>query len=240
MNSDASNTLVKLPDLQLQVFSFFELAAVIAVALAVYYIFRKLLIVCGNLGFLERSSTAYKVVNILSFVLPSLVFLYGFSQVSKNSFFISLLFFVLVSFVGAFALIDPARCLMATMMIHLKGNLREGDFIVVGDAQGKIVQVGPLSLVIVSRGGNKVFLPTYKVLRMPYEVHDRGGGSTISLELSGHFEKQKIERLAHLCPYKRSNSDVIVTKKNDLNRLKMELHSRDLKPLVEKYFDTYL
>ncbi|MEM7646992.1 MAG: mechanosensitive ion channel domain-containing protein [Pseudomonadota bacterium] len=229
-----------LPELSLQVISFLQIGIYVLLALIVYYFSRRLVQVMSNTGALEKRTFYFQFLNVATFVLPGLIFLYGLTSVSQDSLFVSLVFFVIVSIVFGFALVDPARSLFASILINLRGDVRVGDFISINGIEGEIVMIGAFNLRILSKSGARIFVPTHQVLRNPYEIHAKKGGPSIVLSLpADKISKKNLERLAHLCPFKRKGSDIRISTVDTSHKLSIEIVNREARPWVYRYFENH-
>ncbi len=238
----ASSALpIDLPELSMQVVSFLQIGLFIALATLAYYVTRKFLQTMGNTGALEKSTLTYQVLNIATFVLPGLIFLYGLTNVSQDSLFVSLLFFVIFSIVLGYSLIDPMKSILAALMITVRGDLRVGDYITMGDVEGEIAAIGAFNILVLTKNGSRTFIPTNKILNQAYEIHAKKGGPSIMINVpSDKISKRNLERLAHLCAFKRKGSDIRISTMDGQHRLSIEIVNREARPWVQKYFDRHL
>lgn len=240
-NSAVNPLSLDLPQLSLRASSFIQIGFFIALAAMTYYLSRRVLKTMGNTGALEKRTLFYRMMNILTFILPGLIFLYGLTSVSRGSLFVSLLFFVILSIVFGFTLIDPAKSILASMIITLRGDLRVGDYITVGNIEGEISSIGALNILIISKKGSRTFIPTHRVLNQAYEVHAKKGGPSITITVpADKISKRNLERLAHLCTFKRKGSDLRVSTMDGQHKLSLEISNREARPWVQKYFDKHL
>ncbi len=232
---------INLPELSLQVISFLQIGFFIAMAILAYYLSRKILVAMGNSGALEKKTLSYQFFNISTFILPGLIFLYGLTSVSQDSLFVSLLFFVIFSIVLGFSLIEPSKSIFAALLITLRGDLRVGDYITMGELEGEIGAIGAFNILIYSKNGSRTYIPTNKVLNQAYEVHAKKGGPSIVINVPAEkISKRNLERLAHLCSFKRKGSDIRISTLEGQHRLSIEIVNREARPWVQKYFDKHL
>lgn len=231
----------ELPELSLQVVSFLQLATFLVLAVLLYFAGRKFISIINNTGLLESTSHLYRSLNIGSIALPVFIFLYGFTIVSKESLFVSLLFFVIISFVIGFSLADPIRSLFSSMVINFKGELNVGDYIHFGDFEGKILAIGIFNVIVETRGGNRSYIPTNQFMKQSFEIRAKRGGPSILVSYpSKEINRDEFELLASLCPYKRENSEVRVLHIDQMYQLQLEVIDQDCRREVITYFNSYL
>ncbi len=232
---------IDLPELSLQVVSFIQIGFFIAMAVLTYYVTRRVLQTMGNTGALEKRALVYQTLNIATFFLPGLIFLYGLTSVSQDSLFVSLLFFVIFSIVIGFSLVEPAKSILAAMLITIRGDLRVGDYITIDKLEGEISAIGAFNILVLTKNGSRTFLPTHRVLNQPFEIHAKKGGPSIMINLpSEKITKRNLERLAHLCAFKRKGSDIRISTMDGQHRLSIEIVNREARPWVQRYFDKHL
>ena len=225
------------PELSIQVVSFFQIGFFVLFAILAYYLTRRMILILSNSGILEKRSITYHIFNISTFVLPGIIFLLGLTKVSQNSLFVSLLFFVIFSIIFGFSLIQPARNILASLFITLRGELRNGDYISLGQVEGEVLAVGAFNVQIQSKSGSKTFIPNYHILQSPFEIHAKKGGPSIMINIpSDKISKKNLERLAHLCPFKRRGSDIRISTIDGNHKLTIEIVNRQCRPWVNKYF----
>lgn len=242
--TDSTNSVVSLPidlpELSLQVVSFLQIAFYLAVATIVYYLTRRLVQIMSNTGALEKRTLYYQIINVSTFILPAFIFLYGLTNVSRDSLFVSLLFFVIFSIVFGFSLVDPAKSLLATLLIAVRGDLKVGDYITFDKNEGEIVAIGAFNIILQSKNGGRSYIPTSQILQNSYEIHAKKGGPSVVLTISAEkLSKKSLERLAHLCPFKRKGSDIRISTLDGNHKLSIEIISRESRPWVSKYFDRH-
>ena len=238
--SSVSQLPIQLPELSLQVISFIEIGFYIIIALLLYYFTRRLLMMFGNTGALEKRTLFFQLLNISTFILPGFVFLYGLTSVSEDSLFVSLLFFVIFSIIFGFSLVDPARNLLASLIITVRGDLKVGDYISINKTEGEIYAIGALNVLLINKNGARTFVPTHHILQQAYEVHAKKGGPSIMITIpSDNITKKNLERLAHLCPFKRKGSDVRISTLDGSHKLSLEIVNRESRSWVVKYFDRH-
>ncbi|MCJ8278140.1 MAG: mechanosensitive ion channel family protein [Bdellovibrionales bacterium] len=229
-----------LPELSLQVVSFMQIASFIMVATLVYLALRKGLSLVKNTGVIEKKTLFFKTVNALTFVIPTFIFLYGLTTVSQDSLFLSLLFFVVFSIVIGFSLVEPVKALLASGLIHLRGDVQVGDYIHIGIVEGEVQTIGAINIVIQTRSGSRSFIPTHQILQQSYEIHAKKGGPSISINIpADKIKKKDVEKLAHLCPYKKKNSDIRLSTQDGIHKLHIEVINRECRPWVNKYFEQH-
>ncbi len=225
------------PELSLQVASFFQIGFFIVFSGASYFLLRRFFIIMGNSGALEKRTLFYQVLNITTFIVPGVIFLYGLTTVSQNSLFVSLLFFVIFSVIFGFSLIEPARNILSSLFIAMRGELRVGDYMSIGSLEGEVLAIGPFNTQIQSKTGSKTFIPNYHILQSPFEVHSKKGGPSILISIpTDSISRKDLEKLAHLCPFKRRGSDVRITTIDGQHKLTIEIINRECRPWVNKYF----
>lgn len=230
-----------LPDLSLQVISFLEIGIYILMAASIYYMARKSLFTIRQTGVLERRTLTYQLLNISTFLIPGFIFLYGLTQVSKDSLFVSLLFFVIFSIVFGFSLVDPVKSILAAILITIRGDLKLGDYISLGETEGEVHSIGAFNILVITKNGSRTFIPTQKILNHPYEIHAKKGGPSILINVpSTKISKRNLEKLAHLCAFKRRGSDVRISTTEGFHKLSIEIVNREARPWVQKYFDKHI
>lgn len=231
---------VNFPELSLQVISFLQIGFYILLAILIYYLSRRMLMIFGNTGALEKRTLSFQILNISTFILPGFVFLYGLTSVSQDSLFVSLLFFVIFSIIFGFSLVDPSRNLLASLIITVRGDLKVGDYISINKIEGEIYAIGALNVLLINKSGARTFVPTYQILQQPYEVHAKKGGPSIMVNVpADNISKRNLERLAHLCPFKRKGTDVRISTLDGSHKLSLEIVNRESRPWVIKYFDKH-
>ena len=236
----ANSLPIDLPELSLQVASFLQIGLFALLAALVYYVARRLLFGISNTGALGKKTIFYRVINVATFIVPGLIFLYGLTQVSQDSLFVSLLFFVVFSIIFGFALVDPAKSILASLLITIRGDLKVGDYITIGKIEGEIFSIGAFNILILSKTGSKTYIPTNQILQSPYEVHAKKGGPSIVVNVpSEKINKQNLERLAHLCAFKRKGSDIRISTQDGVHKLSIEIINRECRPWVHRYFEQH-
>lgn len=239
-NSVATPLGFDLPELSLQVVSFMQLASFALVAALVYFVLRKLLKTVKNSGAVERRTLFFKGIQASTFIIPVFIFLYGLTNVSQDSLFVSLLLFVVFSIVIGFSLIDPVRSIFASGLIQLRGDLQVGDYIHIGILEGEIQSIGALNIVIHTRSGSRSFIPTHQVLQQSYEIFAKKGGPSITISIpSDKIKKRDVEKLAHLCPYKKRNSEIRLSTQDNVHKLHIEVINRECRSWVNQYFEQH-
>lgn len=240
-NSAVSGLPIDLPELSLQVLSFFELGVFVLLATLTYYFTRKLLQAMGNAGAVEKQTLFFRILNLSTFILPVFIFLYGLTSVSKDSLFVSLLFFVIFSIVLGFSLVEPAKSVLAALLVTIRGDIRAGDYITMDKIEGEISSIGAFNILILSKNGSRTFIPTHKFLNQAYEVHAKKGGPSISIGVpSDKISKKDLARLAHLCAFKRKGSDIRISTNDNEHRLSLEIVNRQARNWVQNYFDRHI
>ena len=238
--SSVNSFPMDLPELSLQVISFLQIGFFILLATFAYFIVRRLMMIMGNTGALEKRTLVYQVVNISTFLVPGFIFLYGLTTVSQDSLFVSLLFFVIFSIIIGFALVEPSKNLLASLLITLRGELRVGDYISFDKIEGEINHIGAFNVLLTSKSGSRTFIPTQKLLQNPYEVHAKKAGPSIMINVAAEkMSKRNLERLAHLCPFKRKGSDIRISTLDGQHKLSIEIVNRECRPWVTRYFETF-
>lgn len=238
--SSANSFSMDLPELSLQVVSFLQIAFYIMLSIFVYFLIRRLILLMGSTGALEKRTLFYQVINISTFVLPGFVFLYGLTTVSQDSLFVSLLFFVIFSIIIGFALVEPSKNLLSSLIISIRGDLRVGDYISFSETEGEIYSIGAFNVLLLSKNGSRTFVPTQKLLQNPYEIHAKKGGPSIMINVSADkISKKNLERLAHLCPFKRKGSDIRISTLDGQHKLSIEIVNRESRSWVNQYFETF-
>ena len=236
----ASSFPIELPELSLQVVSFLQIGFYIALAIIVYYFTRRLMQLMSSTGALEKRTLYYQVINLSTFILPGLIFLYGLTNVSEDSLFVSLLFFVIFSIVFGFSLVEPTKALFASLLIAVRGDLKVGDYITFEGFEGEITAIGAFNLIVHSKTGARTVIPTQRIMQNTYEVHAKKGGPSIVLNVpSDKISKKNLERLAHLCPFKRKGSDIRISTLEGNHKLSIEIINRECRPWVNKYFERH-
>lgn len=231
---------MELPELSLQVVSFLSIGFYIALAILVYYFTRRLLQLMSNTGALEKRTLYYRIINASTFVLPGFIFLYGLTNVSQDSLFVSLLFFVIFSIVFGFSLVEPAKALFSSLLITIRGDLKVGDYITFEGVEGEITSIGAFNLIVHSKSGARTVIPTQRVMQNTYEVHAKKGGPSVILNISAEkINKQNLTRLAHLCPFKRKGSDIRISTLDGYHKLSIEIINRECRSWVNKYFERH-
>jgi small-conductance mechanosensitive channel len=231
---------MEFPELSIQVVSFFQIGFFVVLAILAYYLSRRFMQILSSSGVIEKRSLTYQVLNISTFVLPGIIFLIGLTRVSQNSLFVSLLFFVIFSIIFGFSLIQPARNILASLFITLRGELRVGDYISLAQVEGEVLSVGAFNVQIQSKSGSKTFIPNYHILQSPFEIHAKKGGPSIMINIpSDKISKKNLERLAHLCPFKRRGSDIRISTIDGNHKLTIEIVNRQCRPWVNKYFSKH-
>lgn len=229
-----------LPELSLQVVSFMQIASYGLLALLLYLVLRKVLRTVKNYGVIENTTVFFKVANVLTFAFPGLILVYGITDVSQNSLFLSLLLFVVFSIILGFSLIEPARSAFASSLIHLRGDLQVGDYIHIGITEGEVQNIGVFNIVLLTPSGSRCFIPNHQVMQQSYEIFAKKGGPSISISIPANkLKRRDVEKLAHLCPYKKRNSDIRISTQDGTHKLHMEVIHRDCRSSVTKYFEEH-
>jgi small-conductance mechanosensitive channel len=238
---ESSSLPIPLPELSLQVISLLQIGFYLALSTLSYYLARRILLAMGNTGALEKRTLTFQFFNISTFILPALIFLFGLTSVSQDSLFVSLLFFVVFSIVVGFSLVAPSKSILAALLITIRGDLRVGDYITMGDLEGEIANIGAFNILILGKNGSRTFIPTHQLLNEAYEVHAKKGGPSIMVNIpSDKISKRNLERLAHLCAFKRKGSDIRISTMEGQHRLSIEIVNREARPWVQKYFEKHL
>lgn len=240
-NSGISSLLIDLPELSLQVVSFLQIGFFLLFATLTYYVSRRFLLAFSSSGAVEKRTFSFQFLNISTFVLPGFIFLYGLTQVSQDSLFVSLLFFVIFSIVFGFSLVEPTKSVLASLLITIRGDLKPGDYITMGEIEGEIINVGAFNIFVLSKNGSRTFIPTHQILQHPYEIHAKKGGPSITVNIpADKITKRNLERLAHLCAFKRKGSDIRISTDDGIHKLSIEIVNREARSWVNKYFDHHI
>ncbi len=239
-SSAANDFPMDLPELSLQVVSFLQIGFFVLLASFTYYVMRRFLLAMRSTGALEKKTVFYQIINVSTFLLPGFIFLYGLTNVSQDSLFVSLLFFVIFSIIAGFALVEPSKSILASILITIRGDLKVGDYISFDSIEGEIHAIGAFNILLLSKNGSRTFIPTHQILQRPYEVHAKKGGPSIMISVSADkISKRNLERLAHLCSFKRKGSDIRISTLDGQHKLSIEIVNRESRPWVQKYFERH-
>jgi len=239
--SELTQMTQSLPQISIQAVSFLQVAFYFGLAGFIYYFSRKSLRILTQSGVLKKSSPLSYSLSVLIFLAPLFIVVFGMTTVSKQSLFISLLFFIVFSAVLTFTLVEPARALFASLLLYLRADFRPGDHVTFESGkEGEVVSVGPLHIILNSKSGSRIVIPAHVAIKESYEIHVKRGGPAIVLSVSANkVSRKNLEKLAHLCPYKRKDSDVRISTINAEHKLSIEIVNRDCRPWVYKYFETH-
>ncbi len=239
-NSVVNSLPIDLPELSLQVVSFLQIGVFLFLAVATYYLARRFLLAFSSTGVLEKRTLYFQFLNISTFVLPGFIFFYGLTFVSQDSLFVSLLFFVIFSIVLGFSLAEPAKSILASIIITIRGDLKVGDYISIGDIEGEIYNIGAFNILVQSKSGSRTYIPTHQVLNRPYEIHAKKGGPSIMINVpADKISKKNLERLAYLCAFKRKGSDIRISTMDGVHKLSIEIINQESRPWVQRYFEKH-
>jgi small-conductance mechanosensitive channel len=233
---------LSLPEVSIQAISFLHIAFYFLLASIIYYLSKKSLTLFAQSGALRKGGPLFYLLNTAIFLAPILVIFYGMTTVSKQSLFVGLLFFIVFSTVLALTLIEPAKALFASLLLYMRADFSAGDHVSFSSGkEGEVVSVGPLHIILNSKTGSRIVIPAHLALKDSYEVHVKRGGPAIVVSLSAeHISRPHLEKLAHLCPYKRKDSDVRISTINGEHKLSIEINHRDCRPWVYRYFENHL
>ncbi|MCB0378049.1 MAG: mechanosensitive ion channel family protein [Bdellovibrionales bacterium] len=239
-SQDINPFALNLPELSLKVASFLEIGTFILIASLVYFLLRKALKMVKNAGLIQVRGPIFKTLNIATIAIPSFIFFYGLTLVSRESLFVSLLFFVIFSIVIGFSLVDPIRALFAASIISLRGDLQVGDYVHLGIIEGRILKIGAFNIVVQTKSGSKTFIPTHQFMQQSYEIHSSKGGPSVTINISDdHLSKSEVELLGQLCPYRRQGSDIRLTTQDGIHKIHLEVINRDARSHIIKYFEVH-
>ena len=80
----------------------------------------------------------------------------------------------------------------------------------------------------------------HQILNQPYEVHAKKGGPSININIpSEKITRRNLERLAHLCAFKRKGSDIRISTAEGQHKLSIEIINRESRQWVQKYFEKH-
>lgn len=240
-NSELRQMTESLPQISIQAVSFLQVAFYFVLAGFIYYFSRKSLRILTQTGVLKKASPLSYGLNVLIFLAPLVIVVFGMTTVSKQSLFVSLLFFIVFSAVLTITLIEPARALFASLLLYLRADFRPGDHVTFASGkEGEVVSVGPLHIILNSKNGSRIVIPAHIAIKESYEIHVKRGGPAIVLSVSANkVSRKNLEKLAHLCPYKRKDSDVRISTINGEHKLSIEIVNRDCRHWVYRYFETH-
>ncbi len=228
------------PEFSVHTFSFFKIGFIIALSFLIYYVSGKLIRLMLNTGVLGKTGIYYKIINASTFIVPVFLFLIGLINVSQDSLMISMFFFLTFSITLGYSLIDPAKSLIASLVIGLRENLMINDYLIMKDFEGEILSIDTFHITLLSPHGVKTYIPTHHILETAYEVHSKKGGPSITLTvLSGKISRQNLERLAYLCPFRKQDSMVRISNVENNYKLFMEITDQNCRPQINEYFEKH-
>ena len=228
------------PEFSIHTFSFFKIGFTIAFSFFIYYFSRKLVQLMVNTGVFGTSGIYYKIINAGTFVIPVFFFLIGLVNVSQDSLIISLFFFITFSIILGYSLIDPAKSLIASMVISLRENLMVNDYIIMKDFEGEIISIDTFHITLESPQGVKTYIPTHHILKTTYEVHSKKGGPSITITIpSDKISRKNLERLAYLCPFRKQDSTVKISNSKNGYQLFMEITNQECRLQANEYFEKH-
>ena len=243
--TDDKQSLMSFPfepgEFSLKMNSFFQLGLVIFLAIALFLLGRRLLKALRRIGTLGERTLVSRVLNFANFVLPGILLLYGLTSVSKGSVAASLLLVAILTFSLSVSLMDPARSLIAAILIQFKGEIKVGDSVRIGTFAGRVLSIGPLNIALETPAGNRVYVPCFLVLRKTYEIQPVNGGPKTRIQLPAPNDPQILEKLIFLCPFRKPDSDFSMEIQSDGSAfVEMETLKRDVKTWTQKYFENFL
>lgn len=218
MNNPSTQHLnLELPKFELQLLSLLEIAILVLVSFLIYSALKKIQKSFLNHPAFEGRKQAYRFFNSLTLTLPSVIFVYGLSILSEDSWLLNFGIFVALTFVFGFSLTGPARSLVAMFVLKLRGDLKVGGFVEIGEHRGRIKQLGPLNLHLLTPSGDQTLIPGAQVLESSVSIGKSRTHPMVIVTLPGIFSIKAIESLAHLCPYKKEETDITVTLTSEKN-----------------------
>lgn len=228
------------PEFSIHTFSFFKIGFFIAFSFLIYYLSGKLVRLMLNTGVLGRTSLYYKILKACTFIVPVFFFLIGLVNVSQDSLIISFFFFITFSIVLGYSLIDPAQSLIASVVIGLRENLMVGDYIVMKDFEGEVLSIDTFHITLQSPQGVKTYIPTHHILKTTYEVHSKKEGPSVTMTIpSDKISRRNLERLAHLCPFRKQDSTPKISNFENGYKLSMEIINQNCRLQVNEYFEKH-
>lgn len=228
------------PELSIHTFSFFKIGFVIALSFFIYYLSVKLVHLMVNTGVFGRSGIYYKIINACTIMVPVSVFLIGLINVSQDSLIISFFFFITFSIILGYSLIDPAKSLIASIVIGLRENLTVNDYIIMKNFEGEVISIDTFHITLKSSQGVRTYIPTHHILQTTYEVHSKKEGPSINITIpSDKISIQNLERLAYLCPFRKQDSTVKISNSEDGYQLFMEIIDQDCRFQINEYFEKH-
>ena len=226
--------------LSLDMFSIFKMVFVVVIAALVYHMMRGWMKLLLNTGVIGKTGVYYKFINAFVFIVPTLVFLFGLTNVSQNSLLVSLVFLITFSIVLGYSFVDSAKSLLVSLIIHLRGDLMVGDYLAFGQCEGEIVSMDAFQITLRSPQGVKIHIPTHIIFKNVYKIYPKRGGPSFSITIPlNKISQRDVERLAWLCPFRRENSDVKISLVGNSYQLSMEIISQDCLPQVNQYFERH-
>ena len=237
----AVEMISKGPDIYLHSFSFLKVAIIITFSLLCYYLLKKLIRFFVNTGVLGKSHIYYKTSNVLILIVSVLIFLIGLTNVSGESLLLSLFFFVTLAIIVGFSLVDLAKSFLASIILGMKEGLMVGDYVTIKNLEGEVISIDTFFITILSDNGVKNYIPTHLVLKNTFHIQPKKMGPSITLTVPiDKVSGQNLMRLAYLCPFRKKESPVKITKteKNN-NKLFMEMIHQNCKDQVKEYFERH-
>jgi small-conductance mechanosensitive channel len=107
--------------------------------------------------------------------------------------------------------------------------------------EGEIQNIGALNIQIQSKSGSRTYLPNHRILNQAFEIHAKKGGPSIVIDIpADKISRRNLEKLAHLCAFKRKGSDIRISSTDNFHKLSIEIINREARPWVQRYFEKHI
>ena len=192
----------------------FRLGLILAVAIGASVVIRAGLEVARRSGYDDRGR-----LSSASLIANSLVAVWALIALTRFWFGVAPTLTLTVVSVGlaavVFLLAGRLQGIAAGLTLTVRGHLREGDTLEVGDVVGQIERVGLLQLRLRALDGARIILPTRRLAGADLLIRSpqRASPVTVLHRLEAPWTTERREtafRLANLCPYRAEGTEVKV------------------------------